>query len=432
MKYTTGALKNPIDNRDIQLASVQAPTNIPAKYITDISMLPVLDQKQLGACVGHSLATVMAYQNFIETGKYEYLSPRFIYGLAKLIDGYNGQGTMPRVAASVAVKTGCASDSIVKNDTSLTHEKYLTFEVTDSVKKNAITYKSGGYAAVAPDVESIKQAIYANGMITMTIGCGTITSNEIKPGTTNGYHSLAFYGYETKNDDTIFYYRNSWTKNWGDKGNGTLSAKAFAGLLLDPIVLTDIPNNLIEEARTKYKYFSDKEIVGLKPELVQMLDKARGIAGIAFKITSGLRTKAQNTNAGGVEDSSHLTGLAVDIACTTSANRYKIVTALLAVGFTRIGIGQTFVHADIDTDKAGEVMWDYYSTVSKTSYQEETNNMKTILDGKKTYIGIAILALGALGVAKFITDAEVGVIVDSVLKIVGVCVAVYGRYNASK
>lgn len=57
--------------------------------------------------------------------------------------------------------------------------------------------------------------------------------------------------------------------------------------------------------------------------------------------------------------------------------------------------------------------------------------MKT-LKGKKTYIGIAILALGAMGLSKFITDAEVGVIIDSVLKIVGVVVAVYGRYSATK
>lgn len=434
MKYTTGALKNPIDHRDIQLAQIQAPTNIPNKYITDISMLPVLDQKQLGACVGHSFATVMAYQNFIETGKYEYLSPRFIYALAKKIDGYNGQGTFPRVAGSVAVKMGCSSDSVVKNDTSLNHEKYLSFDVTDSVKKNAITYKSGGYVSVPVDVESIKQAIYANGMITMSIGCGTITSKDIKPGTSNGYHSMAFYGYETKNGDTTFYYRNSWGKNWGDKGNGKLSAKAFEGLLFDPIVLTDVPNNLIEEARAKYKYFSEKEVVGLKPELVKLLDKAREIAGVPFKITSGLRTKTQNANAGGVEDSSHLTGLAVDIACTSSANRYKIVTALLEVGFNRIGIGQTFVHADIDTSKAGEVIWDYYPKTSKASItnEEETNNMKTILDGKKTYIGIAILFLGAIGASHLATNAEVSTVVDSVLKIVGVAVAVYGRYKANK
>lgn len=359
-KYTTGALKNPVDNRDIKISQVQAPMTIPSKHITDISMLPVLDQKQLGACVGHAFATVMAYQNFKETGKYEYLSPRFIYGLAKKIDGYAGQGTYPRVAGSVATKNGCSSDSLLKNDTTLSHDKYVEFEVSDKVKKNAITYKSGGYVSIPVNIEAIKQAIFANGVITMSIGCGTINNSEIKAGTANGSHSVAFYGYEDVKGDTILYFRNSWTNKWGNNGNGKISAKEFTGFLYDPIALTDVPNSLIEEARAKYKYFSEKEVVGLDPSLVQMLDKAREIAGVPFKINSGIRTKTQNTNAGGVEDSSHLTGLAVDLACTTSSNRFKMVTALLSVGFNRIGLGETFIHVDIDKSKVGNVIWDYY------------------------------------------------------------------------
>lgn len=359
MKYTTGALKNPIDYRDIKISQVQAPMVIPSKYITDISMLPVLDQKQIGACVGHAFATVMAYQNFKETGKYEYLSPRFIYGLAKKIDGYAGQGTYPRVAGSVATKNGCSSDSLVKNDTTLSHEKYIEFEVSDKVAKNAITYKSGGYVSIPIDIEAIKQAIFANGMITMSIGCGTITNSEIKAGTANGSHSIAFYGYEDVKGDTILYYRNSWGKKWGKDGNGKISAKEFTGFLYDPIALTDVPNNLIKEARAKYKYFSEKEIVGLKHELVQMLDKAREIAGIPFKINSGFRTKEQNKNVGGVEDSAHLSGLAVDIHCPSDGARWKIINSLQKVGFTRIGIAETFVHCDIDKTKAQEVIWLY-------------------------------------------------------------------------
>ena len=45
--YLTGALRNPIDNRDVTIAMVQAPMALPSKHITDISMLPVLNQRQL-------------------------------------------------------------------------------------------------------------------------------------------------------------------------------------------------------------------------------------------------------------------------------------------------------------------------------------------------------------------------------------------------
>jgi len=32
---------------------------------------------------------------------------------------------------------------------------------------------------------------------------------------------------------------------------------------------------------------------------------------------------------------------------------------LLEVGFTRIGIGNTFIHVDIDKDKSQNVIWTY-------------------------------------------------------------------------
>lgn len=108
-----------------------------------------------------------------------------------------------------------------------------------------------------------------------------------------------------------------------------------------------------------YKYFKPNEIVGLKSELVVLLDKARGIAGIPFKITSGLRTTDENKKAGGVPDSAHLTGLAVDIACTTDTNRWKIIDACRQVGFNRLGIAKTFIHCDIDNSKSPNVIWLY-------------------------------------------------------------------------
>jgi len=361
MKYTTGALKNPKDLRDISIAQVQAPMLVPKKHITDISMLPVLDQKQLGACVGHAFATVMAYQNFKETGKYEYLSPRFIYALAKRVDGYAGQGTFPRVAGSVASKNGCSSDSFVKNDTTLGHQEYITVIDTKEITNNALIYKSGGYATVAIEPQAIKQAIYRNGMITMSIGCGDINQFTIKPGTSNGSHSVAFYGYEDLDGDTILYFRNSWTDKWGEKGNGKISMKDFKGFMYDAIVLTDIPNKIIEEARAKYKYFTEKEVVGLKPDFVKLLDTLRGNCGFPFKINSGLRTKTENDALkDSVSDSSHLSGNAADIAITDSAKRFKIVSEALKLGINRIGVGETYIHLDIDTTKPANVIWHYY------------------------------------------------------------------------
>jgi uncharacterized protein YcbK (DUF882 family) len=95
-----------------------------------------------------------------------------------------------------------------------------------------------------------------------------------------------------------------------------------------------------------------------------MLNNARHIADIPFEITSGYRIEAdiERLEKEGYKvsrNSSHLKGLAADIACTDSVSRYIIIDALLKAGFNRIGIAKTFIHVDNDLDKAQNCIWTY-------------------------------------------------------------------------
>jgi len=113
-------------------------------------------------------------------------------------------------------------------------------------------------------------------------------------------------------------------------------------------------------AKQGYKYFRPEEVKGLQSSLVEMLDKARGLAGVPFVIISGKRSEERNESVGGVEDSAHLRGYAVDISCPDSSSRWKMFNAFIKVGFTRIGVNKTSFHVDNDPSKPQSVVWTYY------------------------------------------------------------------------
>lgn len=116
------------------------------------------------------------------------------------------------------------------------------------------------------------------------------------------------------------------------------------------------------------KEFDSPDLSGsglnMDKDFLSMLDNARDIAKTPFKITSGYRTKEHNIaiykKLGKKPiESSHLKGLACDIACSDSQARFLIINALLEAGFTRIGIANNFIHVDSDCEKSQNVIWTY-------------------------------------------------------------------------
>lgn len=105
-------------------------------------------------------------------------------------------------------------------------------------------------------------------------------------------------------------------------------------------------------------YFKEIE-ENMDVNFLNKLDEARERAGIPFVINSAYRTPEHNAKIGGKPNSSHIKGLAVDISVTNSRQRFIVLNALLEVGFTRIGIADTFIHVDLDSGKSKEVIWTY-------------------------------------------------------------------------
>lgn len=95
------------------------------------------------------------------------------------------------------------------------------------------------------------------------------------------------------------------------------------------------------------------------PALLDMLDRMRHVSDLPIILNSGFRCAAYNKKVGGSRTSAHMSGFAMDIACSDPEHRFLYIRAALAVGFTRIGIGHTFLHLDIDTTKTQDCIWHY-------------------------------------------------------------------------
>ena len=93
--------------------------------------------------------------------------------------------------------------------------------------------------------------------------------------------------------------------------------------------------------------------------LVAALEMLERKSGLELEFSSGYRCKACNAAAGGVKNSAHLRGFAVDIIAGNSAERYLILHNAISMDFRRIGIAKTFIHLDVDTKLNQDVLWLY-------------------------------------------------------------------------
>ncbi len=92
-------------------------------------------------------------------------------------------------------------------------------------------------------------------------------------------------------------------------------------------------------------------------KLCLKLEEVRSAYG-PMVIGSGSRCLKHNRVRGGVRDSAHLYSLAADVLVGRDSDRFRLVSILLNQGWSRIGVGPTFVHADMLLTP-GYVMWTY-------------------------------------------------------------------------
>lgn len=269
-----GALLNPEDTRDIQLSQVQAPVKLPKKYTTDISMLIRRDQKKKGRCVGEAGASAADFFNFIETGKLAGAAARGIYALCKARDGLASEGTYPRVLAKVLTTIGAPTTKIMSDDPTIPEPAHSTIRETLALLEDAYPFRvDTNYAWVEEDsTDALMQAIFQNKVVLGSLKVGKDYSDgrmtAVNP---RGRHYILFYGFEVlKNGDVKFPFLNSWSKSWGKDGCGYILWSEMKGNVKDMLAFLDIPNEILQQTKTTYKFMSTLKPGSVGPEVIEL------------------------------------------------------------------------------------------------------------------------------------------------------------------
>ncbi len=95
----------------------------------------------------------------------------------------------------------------------------------------------------------------------------------------------------------------------------------------------------------------------MNPAFLERIDELRHRCNFPFLITSGYRAETHPIEAEKSKPGTHSNGIAADIAVSNGADRYKLLTTALQMGFTGIGVAKTFIH--VDDRKSAPVVWTY-------------------------------------------------------------------------
>ena len=253
--FSLGCRKDPVDLRDIPMASVLPPVPLPRQFDYTQDMSPVRDQGNEGTCV--SFATVVGVKEYEDGREYKKLitlSPRFLYSLCKKFDGApDEEGTYPRVAMKILLKYGVCPES---------YWPYYPHQ-NDSAKKGssviAKRFRITAYARLRGILE-MKRSLLVNGpfLAGVKVFDSWFTKKALKTGIIalpkktdklQGGHAICIVGFNDKN--SFLKFKNSWSDKWADKGYGYLPYEYMQRYCSDAWSSTD----LIESPRALVKNF---------------------------------------------------------------------------------------------------------------------------------------------------------------------------------
>lgn len=247
IKHATGALFSPIDVRDYRLACVGNASEFPDEF--ELKMPRVKNQKQVGSCVAHSIATTIEYFNILQNNDDTKMSTNYIYGNRTNMD-YDGAGMYTRKAIANTCKYGDVTEDIFPGNTEVPNVIKEFEDRKNSLYDIGLPHRFSSYFSVRSKNE-IKTALMKNGPVVFSmpwyddieVKNGIIQTNQ--QGEPGG-HCMVIYGWN-KDGWKI---QNSWGTSFGNRGRAILP---YDIKIKEAYGITD---NIISESDIKKPYSS--------------------------------------------------------------------------------------------------------------------------------------------------------------------------------
>lgn len=231
--YPLGALQSPTDERDFQFGTrssiknglksgpIEKRNSLPTTLDLRKKLPSIIDQGSKSSCVACVGACIKEYQERIDCGYNGHFSPDYIYFYR---ENKPYDGMWPRDMMKILQKRGCCSNYKLPYD-----KKVEPTVISTGCDRDAANYKVGTYYQLNT-VDELKEALYENGPCCITFNVYNKSKQMWKqePGDKyHGSHAMTVVGY--KNDKFII--RNSWGKDWGNKGYTEYKFKDFGAHL---------------------------------------------------------------------------------------------------------------------------------------------------------------------------------------------------------
>jgi hypothetical protein len=295
-----GGIQSVPDYRDIPASAVLGVARyFPPHYKVDTAMLPVWNQRKIGACVGHASGKKKQNQEWDEIHQAIAINPRFIYALAKAEDGLPMEGTYYRLGMKVLQKVGVPPEiPEYTNDTNLSHADYINIsKIPQKAYDLAGQYRIKSYASIGSfmkiSAEEIMQGIAEGDGILLGVQVGKewwTGKNGVSswqpadilplraPAAVVSGHAIFADEYEIFGDSRIkIWHTNSWSPEWGERGRGWFWYDEYKNNLVEAWSAIDLPNDWLDiveqlpNAQTfRHQFNTDLEFSNSNPEVTAL------------------------------------------------------------------------------------------------------------------------------------------------------------------